>query len=318
MSSPQGGSRRVLYASDFHGSTRTWRKALNAVSVYHAGALLVGGDLTGKGVVPVIKHRGRFDARFLGSDYILESGAAKDDFIRRVTDVGLYPYETDPDEMADLASDRRKADAIFDGLMVGRLEEWAHMASERLRGSVPILIIPGNDDLESVDRVLENSPAFTMCNERVVDLFDDYQVVGIGYANLTPWRAPRDRDEGSLASSIEDAVKAVRDFHRTVFMFHCPPKGTALDECMAIDEEFRPIAGGTVTTHAGSIAVRQAIARYQPALGLHGHIHESRGMARIGASVCLNAGSEYSEGILRAAIVQFQSNGKIGHLFVSA
>jgi Icc-related predicted phosphoesterase len=286
------------------------------VAVYGADAVLVGGDLTGKAVVPLVRQGSGFTATFLGSDYAVDAGAEKDELIRRITDTGLYPYETDPDEMGALAVDRGAAEAIFDALMVARLETWADMAAEKLGGTVPIVIIPGNDDLESVDTVLEESPAFTMSQERAVDLFDDYQVVGIGYSNLTPWRAPRDRDEDFIARSIDTAVAGVRDFRRAIFMFHCPPEGTVLDECMAIDKDFRPIAGGTRTTHAGSTAVREAVARYQPALGLHGHIHESRGMARIGAAVCLNAGSEYSEGILRAAIVQLQSNGKIGYLFV--
>lgn len=308
--------RRILYASDFHGSSRTWRKLLNAVAVYGADAVLVGGDLTGKAVVPLVRQGSQFTARFLGSDYAVESDAEKDELTRRITDTGLYPYDTDPDEMRALAADRGAADAIFEALMVARLETWADMAADKLGGAVPILIIPGNDDLESVDKVLEDSPSFTMNHERVVDLFDGYQVVGIGYSNLTPWRAPRDRDEDFIARSIARSVGEVRDFRRAVFMFHCPPEGTVLVECMAIDKNFKPIAGGTVTTHAGSTAVREAVARYQPALALHGHIHESRGMARIGATVCLNAGSEYSEGILRAAIVQFQPNGKIGYLFV--
>lgn len=52
-----------------------------------------------------------------------------------------------------------------------------------------------------------------------------------------------------------------------------------------------------------STAVRDALAKYQPMLSLHGHIHESRGEARIGRTLAINPGSEYSEGVLRGAII---------------
>jgi Icc-related predicted phosphoesterase len=310
--------KRILYASDFHGSTRTWRKLLNAVAVYEADAIMVGGDLTGKGVVPIVRQSRGFSARFLGSDCVLASEDEKARLMERIIDVGLYPYETDPDEMTALANDRSAADAIFDRLMVSRLMEWADLAAERLPADVPLLIIPGNDDLESVDRILEDSAAFTMVHERVVDLFEDYQVAGIGFSNMSPWHAPRDLTEAVLAASIERTVAGIRDYSKAIFMFHCPPRDTALDECMAIDANLKPLAGGTVTAHVGSTAVREAITKYQPLLGLHGHIHESRGISRLGRCACINAGSEYSEGILRAAIVQLQPSGKIGHLFVTS
>jgi Icc-related predicted phosphoesterase len=49
--------------------------------------------------------------------------------------------------------------------------------------------------------------------------------------------------------------------------------------------------------------VREAIESFQPMLGLHGHIHESKGATRIGSTLSLNPGSSYEEGILQAAVV---------------
>jgi len=73
------------------------------------------------------------------------------------------------------------------------------------------------------------------------------------------------------------------------------------DQAVALDKEFRPVmrGGSPVITGVGSSAVRQALSRFQPMLSLHGHIHESRGEARIGKTLALNPGSEYSEGVLR-------------------
>ncbi len=59
----------------------------------------------------------------------------------------------------------------------------------------------------------------------------------------------------------------------------------------------------------GSKAVRETIKKYQPEVGLHGHIHESRGAQKIGRTMCLNPGSDYSADLLRGAIVDFDANG---------
>ena len=67
----------------------------------------------------------------------------------------------------------------------------------------------------------------------------------------------------------------------------------------------------------GSHAVRSAIEKNQPLLGLHGHIHESKGIANIGRTLCINAGSEYSQGILRAAIVNLEKDKVKGYMLIS-
>ena len=58
----------------------------------------------------------------------------------------------------------------------------------------------------------------------------------------------------------------------------------------------------------GATSVRKAIEEYQPLLGLHGHIHESRGVARLGRTICINPGSRYNEGILQGVIIDLEGN----------
>ena len=60
----------------------------------------------------------------------------------------------------------------------------------------------------------------------------------------------------------------------------------------------------------GSAAVRELIERYQPLLSLHGHIHESRAIAKIGKTTCVNPGSAYSEGVIDGAVVELRK-GKV-------
>ncbi len=59
----------------------------------------------------------------------------------------------------------------------------------------------------------------------------------------------------------------------------------------------------------GSHAVRDAIKKYQPGVALHGHIHESRGVQKIGRTLCINPGSDYSSGVLRGAVVDLAEDG---------
>jgi hypothetical protein len=97
-----------------------------------------------------------------------------------------------------------------------------------------------------------------------------------------------------------------------IFNLHCPPYDTQLDIAPELDETFKPkVSGGSGVNmiHAGSLAVRQAIEKYQPLLGLHGHIHESRGFVKIGRTLCINPGSEYGEGIMRGALINLDKNG---------
>ncbi|MDX6513728.1 MAG: uncharacterized protein QOE36_3232, partial [Gaiellaceae bacterium] len=75
---------------------------------------------------------------------------------------------------------------------------------------------------------------------------------------------------------------------------------------------------GVETTPVGSTAVRAALESYGPRLSLHGHIHESRGVARVGRTIAINPGSEYGEGILRGLIIDWDREaGEIDYQFTA-
>jgi Icc-related predicted phosphoesterase len=138
-----------------------------------------------------------------------------------------------------------------------------------------------------------------------VDLGDGFTMISVGYSNKTPWDSPRELPEGELAAYIATRADALGSTDRVIFNFHVPPQETPIDQAALLDAEFRPIMKGgmPVIAGVGSSAVREALERYQPMLSLHGHIHESRGEARIGRTLAINPGSEYSEGVLRGAII---------------
>jgi Icc-related predicted phosphoesterase len=78
------------------------------------------------------------------------------------------------------------------------------------------------------------------------------------------------------------------------------------------------VNGSPVEAPVGSTAVRDAIQRYRPAVGLHGHIHECRAVARVGDTICINPGSIYGSGWLQGVIVDLDAEGRyVSHVLTS-
>src|SRR6478672_5640480 len=129
---PECGSVRVFFATDIHGSETCWRKFLNSGTHYKADVMILGGDMTGKALVPVVHDGGeswhgtlqeqRRD--LIGED---EVAAFEADVIRR----GYYPFRTTPDELAELESDSERLDDLFHKEMLGTVERWMSMAADK-------------------------------------------------------------------------------------------------------------------------------------------------------------------------------------------
>jgi hypothetical protein len=178
----------------------------------------------------------------------------------------------------------------------------------------------GNDDEPALQGVLAESPLHVACEDLAVELADQIEMLSCGIANPTPWNSPRELPEDQLAAHLEQLAGKLDDPSRSVFNLHVPPKGTALDQAPELDSTLKPVVrGGSVAmTSAGSEAVRDLIERYQPLVALHGHIHESRAMTKIGRTVCINPGSEYGEGVLHGALMVLdRKKGLRNHQLVS-
>jgi Icc-related predicted phosphoesterase len=212
-------------------------------------------------------------------------------------------------------------DKLFRRLIACAVEGWLRLAEERLAGQgVMCLIAPGNDDHPFVGDLLRTSSLVINPEQEVVELPGGFPVISVGYSNITPWDSPRELPEDKLLDMIEKEAARLPDMSRAVFNLHVPPKDTPIDQAMLLDDQFRPLlrGGSPVVAGVGSAAVRAAIERHQPMLALHGHIHESRGEARLGRCLSLNPGSEYSEGVLRGVIVTLsQKKGVRGYQLVS-
>ena len=308
---------KIFFATDIHGSEICWKKFLNAAAFYKADLVVLGGDVTGKIMVPIVAYPGYWEVTVRGERMRLDSREELLKVDQQLRDRGSYPAIVTREELDQLNSQ----DAItnrFNAEMTRSLDRWLDMADGKLRGSVPCILNGGNDDIFEIDPILEASPTVTFAEGKVIDLGSGYTMVSMGYTNPTPWDTHREAPEEELAMRIDAAVAQVPDMNRAIFNFHAPPYGTGLDEAPELDATMRPTHGGAVMKPVGSTAVRDAILRYQPPLSVHGHIHESRGVAKVGRTLTLNPGSSYSDGVLQAALIDINpKNGKVKYVLVN-
>lgn len=308
---------RLFYASDLHGSERLWRKFVNAPAFYGVDLLIMGGDLTGKVMVPLVQRGpGEWVARVLGRD---ETGGAEE-LERRIRLNGQYPIRVDEHELARLQEDAEHRDAVFRGLMRDELRRWVALAEEKLAGTgVRCLVMPGNDDEWDIDEVLAAATgAVESVDGRVVRV-NGVQVLSCAWANPTPWNSPREEPEDALLDRLEGLAGGLEDGVPAVFNLHVPPYDSGLDLAPELTGDLRVVrrGGEPRLVPVGSTAVRTLIERHRPPLSLHGHVHESRGVARLGPTLCINPGSAYAEGVIDGAIVEIDDRGVVSHQLVS-
>jgi Icc-related predicted phosphoesterase len=177
----------------------------------------------------------------------------------------------------------------------------------------------GNDDLPSIDAVVAEFKSIHNPDMAHFEIEGGYEIVGLSNANMTPWACARDIEENELAKKLDTLAGMIQNPEHTIAALHVPPIGSGLDTCPDLDKNLKIITSGgqVVMKSAGSTAVRAFIEKVQPMLSLHGHIHESPGHVHIGRTLAINAGSEYAEAIMKAAIINLD-NGKVkGHLLIS-
>jgi uncharacterized protein len=303
---------KVFFATDIHGSETCWRKFLNSAAFYKADLVILGGDVTGKMMVPIVAHQGYWQVTVRGQEYRLETQQELDDIQRQIRNTGSYPALVSPDELQQLSNEEGAVDRRFTVEMTRSLDRWLDMADGKLRGGeIPCILNGGNDDIWEIDDIIEQSPCVSFAEGKVIDL-GGFQLVSMGWTNPTPWDTFREAPEPELATKIEAVVSQVPDMERAIFNFHAPPYGTGLDEAPALDAELRPMHGGAVMKPVGSTAVRDAIMKHQPMLSVHGHIHESRAIKKMGRTLAINPGSVYGDGVLQGALIELNAKkGKV-------
>ncbi|MGH6932409.1 MAG: metallophosphoesterase family protein [Dongiaceae bacterium] len=309
--SGNGGGEKVVifFASDLHGSNVCFKKFVNAVQFYGANVLVLGGDMTGKAVMPIAEQPDGSHLAFqAGSTVALNGKQEVDEFIKRTGDQGFYPAVMSEHEFGRLRNDEHMRHDLFKKLVVERVKEWCNFAGQKLAGKdVPLYTAPGNDDFVEIDEVLKVSPSIRFHEMDITDV-RGYEMLNCGGSNHTPWNTEREYSEEEYDQRFAQLVPQVNDMSHCIFNVHVPPHGTVLDQCPKLDDKLQVVyeMGNPVQMHAGSTTLYKTIEKCQPLLGLHGHIHEGRGQIKIGKTVCVNPGSVYPEGLLQGVLVTLQ------------
>jgi len=299
----------ILFATDVHGSDICWKKFINGAKFYGADVIILGGDMTGKAIVPIIHQGGdTYKAVLLEQETLLRGEEQVQAMAARIKSRGYYPYRTTPDEIAEFSSTPGLLDKLFMQQVLQTAEEWLAYADAKLEGSgVRCYVAPGNDDTFALDELIQASKHVQLAEGRVVELDAHHEMISSGWSNITPWHTYREEDEDKLRVRLGKMVAQLKNPSNAIFNFHVPPYGSTLDDVPELTEDLRPKHAGRALVPAGSHAVREVIEEQRPLLGLFGHIHEARAAVRLGRTLCINPGSMYEQGRLLGAVVTLEA-----------
>jgi Icc-related predicted phosphoesterase len=294
---------RIFFATDIHGSEACWRKFLNAGAFHRADVLVMGGDMTGKAMVPITANGGTWEVTLQEQRHVLASDDEVRAMEKRISDRGYYPVRLTREELDAWSADQALVDARFKHEMLSGVKRWMALADQKLAGtSIRCVVSPANDDMFEIDPIIDSAKLVELGEAKAIPI-DGFTLVSTGWANPTPWNTFRELPEDQLRARIDGLVAGLDDPSRAVFNFHAPPYGSNLDAAPQIDADMNYVAGGQALVPVGSHAVRESILAYGPVLSLHGHIHEGRGAVKLGKTLAVNPGSSYEDGVLQAAIV---------------
>jgi Icc-related predicted phosphoesterase len=307
---------KLFFVTDIHGSNVCYRKFLNALPIYGIDVAVLLGDLTGKVLVPLIeKSSSSWECTLMGQHVEIETQEELEKIKKTIENAGYYWVHQTRDEFEQTRADPAKIDALFKELVLKRVQEWLDLADERLAGKPSqMFMAPGNDDWFVIDDMIDAAKLIKPCDMRNVDL-DGHEMITCSWSNPTPWQTPREVSEEELEVKLDGLCRLVKNNETAIYNFHVPPYGYSLDLCPKLDENL--VMAAEEKIHAGSVGAKKVIEKYQPLLGLHGHIHESRGAQKAGRTLLINPGSEYSEGILKGVIVMLDKKKVKDYVFTS-
>ena len=114
---------RLFFATDVHGSERCFRKFLNAGKFYDVQHLILGGDITGKVLIPIVRTPRGWSAHYHDHEYIDIDDAEKAELETRIRDNGQYPVTGERDELEALADETHR-DTVFTQVVAESIERW--------------------------------------------------------------------------------------------------------------------------------------------------------------------------------------------------
>jgi Icc-related predicted phosphoesterase len=305
---------KLFYATDVHGSEICWKKFISAAKFYEVDTLILGGDMTGKAIIPIIAQGGdKYKVTLLEQESILEGQEAVDKMVATIQNRGYYPYVTTPDEVNEISSTSGRSDALFLDQVMATVQRWMDYADAKLAGTgIRCYVCPGNDDVFEIDAAIAASKSVRSVEGQVIQLDEHHEMVSSGWTNPTPWDTHREEPDEALLARIEAVIAQAKNPGNAVFNLHAPPYGSGLDEAPELTKDLRPAYAGRSLVPVGSKSVLAVINKYQPLLGLHGHIHEGKGTRKYKKTLCINPGSMYEQGVLHGAVVELKPQ-KVGN-----
>ena len=313
-----GSPFTLFFATDLHGSDICYRKFVAAADFYQVDLLLLGGDFTGKALVPIVEWSdGSYRSELHGKAQRLTLPEL-DGFESRLANLGLYPSRMSSDELEHYRSDENDLGRLFERLISERVIDWIGYARRKLSGSGTIIgTAPANDDPWSIDQVIaeHGEGVFVNLEGSILEVAPGLELLTSGYTNPTPWATPREFPEEEILDYLEKVITGLARPESAIFNLHPPPYGSKIDLAPKLDENLsiETSLGAQKMVPVGSKAVRQVIEEHQPLASLHGHIHESPGVVRLGRTLCLNPGSEYGEGILKGVLLRVGEGRVLSH-----
>lgn len=299
---------RFFFATDVHGSEICWKKFISGGKFYEVDTLILGGDMTGKAIIPIIAQgKDKWKVTLLEQETILEGKEAVDKMVTTIMNRGYYPHLTDPDEVKEIAETPGRSDELFAEYVIKTIQRWMEYADEKLAGTgITCYVCPGNDDVFEIDKVIEQSKTVKLAEGKVIWLDENHEMISTGWSNPTPWDTHREEEDEKLLQRIEGMISQLKNVSNAVFNLHAPPYGSGLDEAPELTKDLRLAYAGRSMVPVGSKAVLHVIEKYQPLLSLHGHIHEGKGTRKYRRTLCINAGSQYEQGILQGVVVELE------------
>lgn len=304
----------LFFATDVHGSEICWKKFINAGKFYETQTLILGGDMTGKAIVPIIAQGGgKYKVTLLDQETILESKEDVDTMVATIKNRGYYPYVTDPDEVQQISSTPGRSDELFLKEALTTMQRWMEYADSKLEGTgMRCFVCPGNDDMFEIDDVIRKSKHVELVEGKIIQLDENHEMINAGWSTPTPWNTHREESEDALRQRIQVMIDKLKNVHQSVFNLHNPPYGSGLDEAPELTKDLRPTYAGRSLVPVGSHAVLELIEKYRPLLTLHGHIHEGKGTRKYRNTLCINPGSMYEQGMLHGAVIELKPD-KVGN-----
>jgi uncharacterized protein len=300
----------LFFATDVHGSDICWKKFINAGKFYQADTLILGGDMTGKAIVPIIyTGNATYQAVLLEQETILHGEDEVEAMVKRIKSRGYYPYRTTLDEIALLNAEPERVDHLFKAQVLKTAAEWLAYADDKLANTgIRCYVCPGNDDTFEMDDLVRSSKHVQLAEGQVIPLDNHHELVSSGWSNITPWHTYREENDDQLRQRYDAMLSQLKDVKNSIFNFHVPPYNSGLDDAPELTADLQPKYAGQALVPVGSRAGRAVIDQYQPLLGLFGHIHEAKGAVRLGRTLCINPGSVYEQGRLLGALVKLDKH----------